>query len=213
MDEELDKWEGYVDWRNRPAFKGRHGGMLAASFVLVVEILENLAYLANASKLVLYLSKFMHFLPSSSADIVTNFMGTAFHLALLGGFLADAFFTTYCIYLISATIEVMGLLTLTVQAHIPSLNPETCMSANRNTPCQEVNHGNAAMLFVGLYVVALGVGGIKGSLPPHGAEQFDGNTPNGRKQRSTFFNYYVFCLSCGALLAVTFVVWIEDNKG
>lgn len=27
-------WEGYVDWRNKPAIKGRHGGMLAASFVL-----------------------------------------------------------------------------------------------------------------------------------------------------------------------------------
>jgi len=27
-------WEGYVDWRNRPAIKGHHGGMLAASFVL-----------------------------------------------------------------------------------------------------------------------------------------------------------------------------------
>ncbi|CAN1321263.1 Protein NRT1/ PTR FAMILY 4.6 [Linum perenne] len=69
------------------------------------------------------------------------------------------------------------------------------------------------MLFIGLYLVALGVGGIKGSLPPHGAEQFDDSTPKGRKQRSTFFNYFVFCLSCGALIAVTFVVWVEDNKG
>ncbi|XWS51081.1 hypothetical protein CRYUN_Cryun12cG0145400 [Craigia yunnanensis] len=69
------------------------------------------------------------------------------------------------------------------------------------------------MLFTGLYLVALGVGGIKGSLPPHGAEQFDETTPQGRKQRSSFFNYYVFCLSCGALIAVTFLVWIEDNKG
>ncbi|MBA0805757.1 hypothetical protein Gohar_005248, partial [Gossypium harknessii] len=69
------------------------------------------------------------------------------------------------------------------------------------------------MLFTGLYLVALGVGGIKGSLPPHGAEQFDDTTPQGRKQRSSFFNYYVFSLSCGALIAVTFVVWIEDNKG
>lgn len=71
----------------------------------MVEILENLAFLANASNLVLYLSKFMHFSPSTSANIVTNFMGTAFLLALLGGFLADAFLTTYCIYLISAAIE------------------------------------------------------------------------------------------------------------
>ena len=31
---EVERWEGYVDWRSRPAVKGRHGGMVAASFVL-----------------------------------------------------------------------------------------------------------------------------------------------------------------------------------
>ncbi|KAI5321958.1 hypothetical protein L3X38_031030 [Prunus dulcis] len=77
------RWEGYVDWRNRAAIRGRHGGMLAASFVLVEEILENLAYLANASNLVLYLSKYMHLSPSKAANNVTDFMGTAFLLALL----------------------------------------------------------------------------------------------------------------------------------
>ncbi|XP_022735931.1 protein NRT1/ PTR FAMILY 4.6-like [Durio zibethinus] len=211
--QQLNKCEGYLDWRNRPAMRGDHGGMLAASFVLVVEILENLAFLANASNLVLYLSKFMHYSPSSSAKIVTNFMGTAFLLALLGGFLANAFFTTYRLYLTSAAIEFVGLLILTVQAHIPSFKPPTCALASTEIPCQKVNAHKAAMLFTGLYLVALGVGGIKGSLPPHGAEQFDETTPQGRKQRTSFFNYYVFCLSCGALVAVTFVVWIEDNKG
>ncbi|PSS07881.1 Protein NRT1/ PTR FAMILY 4.6 like [Actinidia chinensis var. chinensis] len=211
--QELNTWEGYVAWKNRPALKGRHGGVLAASFVLV-----------------------------------TNFMGTAFLLALLGGFLAEAFFTSYCIYPISATIEFavrifmkiklliqcleqhfnqgwvnrgvhmlwdssLGLLILTLQAHISSLKPPICTSTNRSTPCQHVDGAKEELLFFGLYLVALGVGGIKGSLPPHGAEQFDENTPKGRKQRSTFFNYYVFSLSCGALIAVTFVVWIEDNKG
>ncbi|PKI63203.1 hypothetical protein CRG98_016388 [Punica granatum] len=186
----MEPLEGYVDWRKRPAVGGRHGGMLAASFILAVEALENLAFLANASNLVLYLTKFMHFSPSNAANMVTDFMGTAFFLALLGGFLADSFFTTYSIYLISATIE------FTTEA-----------------PCLEVSGGRAVMLFAGLYLVALGVGGIKGSLPPHGAEQFDETTAEGRKRRSTFFNYFVFSLSCGALMAVTFVVWIEDNKG
>lgn len=69
------------------------------------------------------------------------------------------------------------------------------------------------MLYLGLYLVALGVGGIKGSLPAHGAEQLDDTTPQGRRQRSTFFNYFVFSLACGGLIAVTLVVWIEDNKG
>ncbi|KAG5050600.1 hypothetical protein AAZX31_02G020900 [Glycine max] len=207
---QVSTWEGYVDWRNKPALRGRHGGMLAASFVLVAEILENLAFLANASNLVLYLRQYMHMSPSKSANNVTNFMGTAFLLALLGGFLSDAFFTTYRVYLISAVIEFLGLIVLTIQARDPSLKPPKC---DLDTPCQEVNGSKAAMLFIGLYLVALGVGGIKGSLPAHGGEQFDETTPSGRKQRSTFFNYFVFCLSCGALIAVTFVVWIEDNKG
>lgn len=71
----------------------------------VVEVLENLAFLANASNLVTYLMGFMHYSPSQSATTVTNFMGTAFLLGLLGGFLSDAFFTTYTIYIVSAFIE------------------------------------------------------------------------------------------------------------
>ncbi|KAJ0105900.1 hypothetical protein Patl1_17856 [Pistacia atlantica] len=172
MDElqQLNTWEGYVDWRNKPALRGRHGGMLAASFVL-----------------------------GHAANTVTNFMGTAFLLALLGGFLADAFFTTYNIYVISAVIE--------LHDHQPVLWRTPTLHARK------LKGGKAVMLFAGLYLVALGVGGIKGSLAPHGAEQFDETTQQGRKQRSAFFNYFVFCLSSGALIAVTFVVWVEDNKG
>ncbi|KAI5572695.1 hypothetical protein POPTR_010G034300v4 [Populus trichocarpa] len=213
LEHQPTRWEGYVDWRNRPALRGLHGGMLAASYVLGVEILENLAYLANASNLVIYLSEYMHLSPSKSANNVTNFMGTSFLLALLGGFLADTFFTTYHIFLISAAIEFLGLVILTVQARSSSLKPPACNPSNPTIPCQQIDGAKAAMLFTGLYLVALGVGGIKGSLPAHGAEQFDESTPQGRKQRSTFFNYFVFCLSCGALIAVTFVVWVEDNKG
>ncbi|GMH01685.1 hypothetical protein Nepgr_003524 [Nepenthes gracilis] len=206
-------WEGFVDWKGRASLKGRHGGMLAASFVLAVEVMENLAYLANASNLVLYLLDYMHFSPSRSSDTVTNFMGTAFLLAVAGGFLSDAFFTTYHVYLFGAAIELVGLIILTVQARSPSLKPPSCGASDSTSPCREPNTGEAALLFTGLYLVAIGVGGIKGSLPTHGAEQFDESTPRGRIQRSTFFNYFVFCLSGGGLIAVTFVVWLEDNKG
>lgn len=106
-----------------------------------------------------------------------------------------------------------GLILLTIQAWSPSLKPPPCNPSSLTTRCEEVHGSKAAMLFIGLYLVALGVGGIKGSLPTHGAEQFGADTPKGRKQRSSFFNYFVFCLSCGGLIAVTFVVWIEDNKG
>ncbi|CAA2980301.1 NRT1 PTR FAMILY [Olea europaea subsp. europaea] len=102
-----------------------------------------------------------------------------------------------------------GSLTLTVQAHSEFLKPPKRIPTTPNIPCQKVHGAKATMLFLSLYLVALGVGGIKGALPAHGAEQFDENTPQGRKQRSTFFNYFVFCLSCGALIAVTLVVLIS----
>ena len=102
---------------------------------------------------------------------------------------------------------------LTIQAKSSTLKPPPCTSTSGENHCEQVSGSKAAMLFSGLYLVALGVGGIKGSLPAHGAEQFDDTTLQGRKDRSTFFNYFVFCLSTGGLIAVTFVVWVEDNKG
>jgi len=81
----------------------------------VVEILESLAFVANASNLVTYMIKYMHMSPSKSANTVTNFIGTAFILALLGGFLSDAVFTTYQTFLISSVFE---LLVCTLLYHI-----------------------------------------------------------------------------------------------
>lgn len=44
-----------------------------------------------AVNLVTYLTGTMHLGNASSANIVTNFMGTCFMLCLLGGFVADTF--------------------------------------------------------------------------------------------------------------------------
>ena len=103
---------------------------------------------------------------------------------------------------------------LTVQAHYPSLKPEACdLKELQAGVCKQTHGLEAGMLFIGLYLVALGVGGLKGSLPVHGAEQFDENETKERRLRSTFFNWFLFSICVGSLLAVTFVVWVQDNKG
>nr|GEW45009.1 protein NRT1/ PTR FAMILY 4.6 [Tanacetum cinerariifolium] len=119
VENDANAWEGYVDYRFRRAQRGRHGGMRAALFVLVVEVLENLAFLANASNLVLYLRKYMNLSPSRSA--------------------------------------INGLVILTFQARSPYLKPAPCDKPN-TALCEHVHGGKAAMLFIGLYLVAFGVG-------------------------------------------------------
>lgn len=58
--------------------------------------------------------------------------------------------------------------------------------------------------------MALGVGGVKGNLPAHGADQFD----QAKKHLiAGFFNWFFFCLCTGGMLAVTFLVWVQQNVG
>lgn len=110
-----------------------------------------MAYLANASNLVLYLSAYMHLSPSNAANNVTDFMGTAFLLALLGGFLSDAFFTTYHIYLISAVIEFLVIYTF------HSLSPFLLASSQKSKLF-------CSLLFPGLFFpTAAGYGCIQSS--------------------------------------------------
>jgi len=55
------------------------------------EAMERLTTLGIAVNLVTYLTGTMHLGNATSANTVTNFLGTSFMLCLLGGFIADTF--------------------------------------------------------------------------------------------------------------------------
>lgn len=58
-----------------------------------------------AVNLVTYLTGTMHLPSATSANIVTDFMGTSFLLCLLGGFLADSFLGRFRTIAIFATVQ------------------------------------------------------------------------------------------------------------
>ncbi|XP_010532920.1 PREDICTED: protein NRT1/ PTR FAMILY 4.2-like [Tarenaya hassleriana] len=199
MEDEMK--ERFEDWRGREAVPEKHGGIRAATIACVVEMLENLVFLANANNFVTYFMKSMHYGSARSANMVTNFMGTSFLLTLFGGFVADSFLTRFTSFVLFCSLEILGLILLTVQAHSPKLQPP---------PEKTPSALQSAFLFTGLYAMAVGVGGVKASLPSHGGDQLDN-----RNQRlvSGFFNWYFFSLCSGGFFAVTVMVWIEENKG
>lgn len=69
------------------------------------------------------------------------------------------------------------------------------------------------IFFSGLYMVALGSGGVKSSLLPLGADQFCDEDQRRREKKASFFNWFYFSLNLGALVSSTFVVWTEENVG
>ncbi|GMI91205.1 ABA-importing transporter 1, NRT1/ PTR family 4.6, nitrate transporter 1:2 [Hibiscus trionum] len=187
------------------------GGTKAALFVYATEGLESMAFTANAVSLVTYFIRYMNFSLTKSANTVTNFMGTSFILALLGGVFADTCLTRFTTCALFGFLELLGYALLTVQAHFHQLRPTPCMDDSKQ--CEPANAGQASMLYTGLFLVALGTGGIKAALPLLGADQFDSKDPKEAIQLSSFFNWFMFSMTGGSLAGVTFVVWVSSNKG
>lgn len=105
---------------------------------------------------------------------------------------------------------------MTVQAHLPDLRPFPCKNVSpdqRNQLCENASTGQLAILYGGIYLIALGTSGVKAALPALGADQFDEKDPKEASQLSSFFNWFMFSLTIGAIFGVTFVVWISTNKG
>ncbi|KAJ9166176.1 hypothetical protein P3X46_020960 [Hevea brasiliensis] len=193
----------------------RLGGNRAALFVYATEGLENMAFVSNAISLVTYFNGYMNFSLTKSATSLTNFMGTSFLLTLFAGFISDTFMSRFKTCFLFGCIELLGYAILAVQAHFHQLRPMPCkgVAPDAMNQCEAAKISQEAILFTGLYLVALGTGGVKSALPAMGADQFDEKDPNEAVHLSSFFNWFLFSLNAGALVGVTFLVWISTNQG
>uniref|UniRef100_A0A7C8ZFC9 Nitrate/chlorate transporter n=1 Tax=Opuntia streptacantha TaxID=393608 RepID=A0A7C8ZFC9_OPUST len=202
-----DAW----DYKGRPAVHSTTGGWKSAAMILGGEACERLTTLGIAVNLVTYLTGVMHLGNAASANTVTNFMGTSFMLCLLGGFVADTFLGRYLTIAIFATVQASGVALLAVSTVIPSLRPPSCpANSDACTPATEIQLG---VLYLALYLTALGTGGLKSSVSGFGSDQFDDANKEERAQMTKFFNWFFFFISIGSLAAVTVLVYIQDHVG
>jgi peptide/histidine transporter 3/4 len=107
-----------------------------------------------------------------------------------------------------------GVIVLTVTTVAPGLRPATCADETGQSPdCVSADGKQLGMLYLGLYMTALGTGGLKSSVSGFGSDQFDESDDGERKMMMRFFNWFYFFVSIGALLAVTVLVYVQDNIG
>ncbi|OWM71820.1 protein NRT1/ PTR FAMILY 6.3-like [Punica granatum] len=203
-----DAW----DYKGRPAEQSRTGGWTSAAMILGGEACERLTTLGIAVNLVTYLTGTMHLGNATSANTVTNFMGTSFMLCLFGGFVGDTFLGRYRTIAIFAAIQALGVTILTLSIIIPGLRPPECNPAT-GSPCVPATETQLMVLYLALYTVALGTGGLKSSVSGFGSDQFDESNKLERAQMTTFFNWFFFFISIGSLCAVTVLVYIQDHLG
>ncbi|KAK6918819.1 Proton-dependent oligopeptide transporter family, partial [Dillenia turbinata] len=204
--------EAIVDYQGNPVDNSRTGGWHAAGLILGTELSERICVMGISMNLVTYLVGQLHLSSSTSATVVTNFMGTLNILGLFAGFLADAKLGRFLTVAIFGSIAALGVILLTLATTIPSMRPPQCGDA-RKEQCIVANDSQLAMLYAALYTIALGGGGIKSNVSGFGSDQFDIGDPKEEKTMIFFFNRFYFCISMGSLFAVTVLVYIQDNVG
>ncbi|KAH1201031.1 Protein NRT1/ PTR FAMILY 4.5 [Glycine max] len=184
----------------------RQGGYRATYFIFAMMLLDNIGFVANMVSLVLYFMNVMHFDYSGSATTTTNLLGTAFLLTIVGGFISDTYMNRLNTCILFGIIQLLGYSLLVIQSHDKTLQPDPCLKST----CV---HGTKALLFyASIYLLALGGGGIRGCVPALGADQFDEKKPKEHAQLASFFNWFLFSITVGASLGVTFVVYVSTES-
>lgn len=201
--------DGSVDIKGKPVLKSNTGNWKACPFILGTECCERLAYYGIATNLVSYLTKKLHEGNVSAARNVTTWQGTCYLTPLIGAVLADAYWGRYWTIAAFSTLYFVGMCTLTLSASVPTFRPAECVGST----CPPATPAQYTVFFLGLYLIALGTGGIKPCVSSFGADQFDDTDPGERVKKGSFFNWFYFSINIGALISSSLIVWIQDNAG
>ncbi|XP_072974777.1 protein NRT1/ PTR FAMILY 8.1-like isoform X1 [Typha angustifolia] len=210
MEEAEDKYtkDGTRDIHGNPAIKKNTGNWRACPYILANECCERLAYYGMSTNLVNYMKTRLHQGNTTASNNVTNWSGTCYITPLLGAFIADAYFGRYWTIATFMIVYIFGLTLLTMSASVKGLKPYYC----QNGVCDPTKT-QTALVFLALYLIALGTGGIKPCVSSFGADQFDESDESEKKRKSSFFNWFYLSINIGALVASSILVWIQMNVG
>jgi solute carrier family 15 (peptide/histidine transporter), member 3/4 len=94
---------------------------------------------------------------------------------------------------------------------LSSLIPMSSQSDTILTPSEAVSTPYKVILYVSLFLIALGCGGVRSSLLPLGADQFTDTNHSDQQKKVLFFSWFYVCVIFGVISSGTVVVWVQEN--
>ncbi|CAL4921680.1 unnamed protein product [Urochloa decumbens] len=180
------------------------GSWRACTYILVTQCFEELAYYGIQFNLVTFLKNVLHENNVTAARNYTNWQGTCYIAPLIGAIIADSYLGRYLTTVAFFTVYIVGMAAMSISASFP-----TCAGPD----CLQDGSSKSFVFFLGLYMMAIGAGGIKPCVSSFGADQFDDSIPAERLKKDSFFNWFFFAIYIGSFVSGTAVVWVQDHCG
>uniref|UniRef100_I1Q535 Major facilitator superfamily (MFS) profile domain-containing protein n=1 Tax=Oryza glaberrima TaxID=4538 RepID=I1Q535_ORYGL len=205
--EEAYTTDGSLGVDGNPALKHLTGGWRACRPILGTEFCYCLAYYGITFNLVTYLTAELHQSNVAAANNVSTWQATCFLTPLAGAVAADSYWGRYRTMVVSCCIGVASVVQGMLMAALSALLPLLIKDTSSMASAQEI------ILFLGLYMIAFGVGGLRPCLMSFGADQFDDGDTSERISKGSYFNWYIFTMNCASVISTTAMVWVQDHYG
>ncbi|XP_046886976.1 solute carrier family 15 member 1b [Hypomesus transpacificus] len=167
------------------------GYPISIFFIVVNEFCERFSYYGMRAVLVLYFRFFLKWDDDLATNIYHTFVALCYLTPILGAIVADSWLGKFKTIIYLSIVYTAGQVVMAVSA-IHDITDHD----RDGVPDNMTFH--VAMSMVGLFLIAMGTGGIKPCVAAFGGDQFEDHQ---EKQRSTFFSIFYLSINAGSLLS------------
>nr|XP_046259451.1 solute carrier family 15 member 1 [Scatophagus argus] len=167
------------------------GYPLSIFFIVVNEFCERFSYYGMRAVLVLYFRYFLRWDEDLATSIYHTFVALCYLTPILGAIVADSWLGKFKTIIYLSIVYAIGQIVMAISAVHDITDTDKDGTPNNMT-------FHIALSMVGLFLIALGTGGIKPCVAAFGGDQFNENQ---EKQRRTFFSVFYLCINGGSLLS------------
>ncbi|XAR60492.1 Nitrate-transporting ATPase [Bertholletia excelsa] len=185
-----------------PSSQRKPGGWITLPFITGTMAGLTLAAMGWMNNLIVFMIEEFHVKSIDAAQIWNVVNGCTTMFPILGAIIADSFLGSFSVITISSLLSLLGTILLLLTATVDSLRPSPC----ENGACSTPSKLQYAVVYAGITLATMGVGGTRFTLGTMGADQFDNP-----KHQASLFNWFIFTLYAASTLGSTVVIYVEDD--
>ncbi|KQK09861.1 protein NRT1/ PTR FAMILY 1.2 [Brachypodium distachyon] len=190
------------------------GGFVALPFIIANEMLEKVAGFGLNTNMIMYLTKQYHLSNVTAGAMLFVWAAAANFAPIPGALIADMYIGRFMAISLGSVACLTGIVFLWLSAMIHGARPAPCGAGIVPEQCMPPGPRHLAWLIAGFTFLSIGAGGIRPCSMAFGADQFSRH-PKEKRARilQAYFNAYYASIGVAFTVAVTVIVYVQDNVG